>query len=272
MIHPLGTQDPPAGGGSRSAMFVDFDNVYSRLRQVDPAVAERFAREPVEWLKAVSNADAPAAGGTRRFLMRNCYLNPEVFSPYRKYWARAGFRVMDCPSLTMHRKSSADIHLVLDAMDVLLGDVRIDEFFIASPDADFTALVQRLRAKDRRTTLIVTGAVASAYSEMADAVIHSLDALKSLGGGAREYAALVELPTRVPAKADPVTPPAVAAAATITGPAADAVRALVRHAPGPLHASAVAGLAASKEPALVNGWAGRKKFGVWVAQIGGHIG
>ena len=29
----------------RSAVFVDFDNVFSQLRQLQPEVAERFARE-----------------------------------------------------------------------------------------------------------------------------------------------------------------------------------------------------------------------------------
>ena len=30
----------------KSALFVDFDNVYSGLRKLDPVIAERFARQP----------------------------------------------------------------------------------------------------------------------------------------------------------------------------------------------------------------------------------
>lgn len=41
-----------------------------------------------------------------RFLIRNCYLNPTVYAKYRTYWTRAGFRVIDCPSLTQQGKSS----------------------------------------------------------------------------------------------------------------------------------------------------------------------
>lgn len=33
----------------RSAVFVDFDNVFSQLRQLQPEVAERFARHPSEF-------------------------------------------------------------------------------------------------------------------------------------------------------------------------------------------------------------------------------
>jgi uncharacterized LabA/DUF88 family protein len=141
-------------------MFVDFDNVYTGLQALDPLAARRFAEDPKHW------ADALSAGGSgessRRFLIRNCYLNPVVYSKYRTYWTRAGFRVIDCPSLTQRGKSSTDINLVLDAMDTLSGAGDIDEFFIASADADFTSLIQRFRAADKLTTVIAAGAVAFA--------------------------------------------------------------------------------------------------------------
>ena len=35
----------------KSALFVDFDNVFTQLRALDPAAAERFARQPVEWMR-----------------------------------------------------------------------------------------------------------------------------------------------------------------------------------------------------------------------------
>ncbi|GIU54379.1 VOC family protein [Arthrobacter sp. NicSoilC12] len=129
--------------GIRAAMFVDFDNVYTGLMALDPAAAKRFAEDPKHWTEAL------AAGGageeSRRFLIRNCYLNPVIYSKYRPYWTRAGFRVIDCPSLTQRGKSSTDINLVLDAMDALAGAAHIEEFFVASADADFTSLVQRFR-------------------------------------------------------------------------------------------------------------------------------
>jgi len=34
----------------KSALFVDFDNVYSQLRLVQPEAAERFARHPLDWI------------------------------------------------------------------------------------------------------------------------------------------------------------------------------------------------------------------------------
>ena len=50
----------------KSALFVDFDNVYSQLRQLQPEAAERFARHPTEWIGWLT--DALALPGTHRHL------------------------------------------------------------------------------------------------------------------------------------------------------------------------------------------------------------
>ena len=122
----------------RCAMFVDFDNVYLGLRRLDPEAAEAFATEPAHWLAQLTSATGLDGPFTRRFLVRACYLNPSVFSRFRPNFTRAGFQVVDCPSLTQQGKSSADINLVLDAVDALTAPTRYDEFVIVSADADFT--------------------------------------------------------------------------------------------------------------------------------------
>ncbi|HEY9358550.1 MAG TPA: NYN domain-containing protein [Arthrobacter sp.] len=251
--------------GLRAAMFVDFDNVYLGLQALDPQAARRFAEDPKHW------ADALSAGGpgenSRRFLIRNCYLNPVAFSKYRTYWTRAGFRVIDCPSLTQRGKSSTDINLVLDAMDTLTGVSEIDEFFIASADADFTSLIQRFRAADKLTTVIAAGAVAFAYREMADNVVESHDFVAILNGS------IVE-PLRAVGSGQPQKEAQGAAKAkpkTKTKPVSAAIREvcdLVRSAPGPVGGAMVAHRALTVDPSLKTDWGGFGKFGTWVAQIG----
>lgn len=162
----------------RAAIFVDFDNVYTGLRKLDEVAAEHFATDPGGWSQHL--VGEPKHGVVRRFLVRNCYLNPSVYSKYRAQWTRAGYRVIDCPSLTQQGKSSTDINLVLDAVDLLSGASPIDEFILASADADFTSLIQRFRASDKFTTVIVAGAVASAYRLVADTVIESDELLMLL--------------------------------------------------------------------------------------------
>ena len=241
-------------------MFVDFDNVFTGLQALDPLAAKRFAEDPKHW------ADALSAGGSgedaRRFLIRNCYLNPVVYSKYRTYWTRAGFRVIDCPSLTQRGKSSTDINLVLDAMDALSGNVGIEEFFIASADADFTSLIQRFRAADRMTTVIAAGAVAFAYREMADHVVESHDFVAILNGST------VEPVHALAAGKQQTVPPAGTVKTKSASPAIREVLGFVRAAPGPVNGAMVAHRALTAEPSLKTDWGGWGKFGTWVSQIG----
>lgn len=255
--------EPARRPGIRAAMFVDFDNVFTGLQALDPAAARRFAEDPKQWADALS--DGGAADDSRRFLIRNCYLNPMVYSKYRPYWTRAGFRVIDCPSLTQRGKSSTDINLVLDAMDALSGSVAIEEFFIASADADFTSLIQRFRAADRMTTVIAAGAVAFAYREMADHVVESHDFVAILNGTTAE-------PIHAVASAKQPPGPATAKSKPKTGsPAVAEVLKFVRSASGPVKGALVAHRALSAEPSLKTDWAGLGRFGAWVAQIGKDI-
>ncbi|GAB5077554.1 NYN domain-containing protein [Arthrobacter sp. AD-310] len=244
-------------------MFVDFDNVFTGLQALDPQAARRFAEDPKHW------ADALSAGGSgeaaRRFLIRNCYLNPMVYSKYRTYWTRAGFRVIDCPSLTQQGKSSTDINLVLDSMDALSGSVGIEEFFIASADADFTSLIQRFRAADRMTTVIAAGAVAFAYREMADHVVESHDFVAILNGTTAEPVHAVASAKQPPAAA------ATKAKAKTSPPAVREVLDFVRSAPGPVVGAMVAHRALAADPSLKTDWGGFGKFGTWVSQIGRDV-
>ena len=244
-------------------MFVDFDNVYTGLLALDPAAAKRFAEDPKHWTEAL--ADSGAGEESRRFLIRNCYLNPVVYSKYRPYWTRAGFRVIDCPSLTQRGKSSTDINLVLDAMDALSGTAHIEEFFIASADADFTSLIQRFRAADRMTTVIAAGAVAFAYREMADHVVESHDFVAILNGASADVPRLV---SSVKSAASQATAPRTPGPATT---AAAEVLALVQAAPGPVTGSVAAHRALTTDPSLKTDWGGHGKFGTWVAQAGPGI-
>ena len=155
----------------RCALFVDFDNVYLGLKRLDPVAAEAFATSPGVWLSALESGLDEDGDFSRRFLVRSCYLNPSAFSHFRPNFTRAGFSVVDCPSLTQQGKSSADINLVLDAVDALAATTRYDEFVILSADADFTPLVLRCRAADRRVTVITAGPAASAYRSVADTVV-----------------------------------------------------------------------------------------------------
>ena len=159
----------------KSALFVDFDNVYTQLRQVQPAAAERFARQPIEWIRWLTESLEIPVGhdplARRRLLVRRCYLNPNWYQTYRHAFLRAGFEIVDCPPVTSQGKTSTDIHMVLDIVELLAHETRYDEFIVLSADADFTPVLRKLRRYDRRTSVLAIGFPSAAYQASADLLI-----------------------------------------------------------------------------------------------------
>jgi hypothetical protein len=186
-----------AGHRIRSAMFLDFDNVFSGLLDLDPTAALAFAQQPKEWLSRLAAAET--GGSERRYLIRRCYMNPAgwrfhaslgtervYFSRYRPFFTKAGFEVVDCPSLTYKHKNAADIRICLDAADTLRCDTQYDEYVIASGDADFTPLIQRLRAADRRVVVIASSQTAVAYESVADLLLKEQQLIELMTGVRQE--------------------------------------------------------------------------------------
>ena len=160
----------------RTALFVDFDNMYLNLKAIEPAAGDAFAMEPDRWLRWMREDMGQVVPGAteetgREILIRTCYLNPVSFSRFRPYFTRSAFRVVDCPTLTSRGKNSADIYMVLDIIDTLAHSTHFDEFVILSADADFTPVMLRLRAHDRRTVLLASGPSAMALQSEADMVL-----------------------------------------------------------------------------------------------------
>ena len=159
----------------KSALFVDFDNVYSGLRRLDVAYAERFASDPMRWMDWITTQLRmpldPEAAVKRRILVRRCYLNPVMYQRFRFGFSKAGFEIVNCPPMTAAGKTSTDIHMVLDIVDVLQSDTRYDEFIVFSADADFTPVLRKLRRDDRRTTIFAAGATSASYDASSDLII-----------------------------------------------------------------------------------------------------
>lgn len=169
----------------RSILFVDFDNIFSSLKDLDRVAALAFAQEPGVWLERLRQHGLPD-GTRRRFLQCRAYLNPAGWVPdeqlgndsgrlylqrFRPNFTNAGFEVIDCPALTQRHKNAADIRMVVDILSSLASDLPFDELVIASSDADFTPLLQVLRARDRRMLVLSAGETAPAYRSVADAVV-----------------------------------------------------------------------------------------------------
>jgi NYN domain len=174
-------------GPRRAALYVDFDNIFTALAALDRARAQTFATQPGQWLRWL--AEGGDGGGPRRLLIRRCYLNPAgatpptsggapakgdisqtPFSQFRGALVRDGFEVVDCPRLTT-LKNAADMVMALDIVDALAHPTRFEEFLILSGDADFTPLLHRLRAHDRRSLVVAPAGAARAFQAAADRVL-----------------------------------------------------------------------------------------------------
>ncbi len=170
--------EPPASPAHvRSALFVDFDNIYLGLQREDPSAAEQFATNPAHWLLWLQeNLPHQEVGDrrgrqSRKVLFRRCYLNPSQFGRFRPYFTRSAFEVVDCPPLTSGGKTSADIHMVMDILDTLGHPTQFDEFIILSGDADFTPVLLRLSKHDRRSAVLAIGPASVAYKAACDLLI-----------------------------------------------------------------------------------------------------
>lgn len=165
-----------------SAMYLDFDNFFGGLFSSDPQAALALMERPSVWLERLKTAQIEES---RRLLVMRCYLNPAgwvadpreegarlYFSKFRPFFVQAGFEVVDCPALTRGSKNAADIRIVIDVMTALNGPARYDEFVLLSSDADFTPLLQVVRAHGRLATVVAASPTAAAYQSLAD---HYLD-------------------------------------------------------------------------------------------------
>ncbi len=268
----------------RTALFVDFDNVYIGLQRLDPVAAEAFATNPAHWLSELESASDSEGEFTRRFLVRACYLNPSRFSQFRPNFTRAGFQVVDCPSLTQQGKSSADINLVLDAVDALAASTHYEEFVIVSADADFTPLALRCRAADRRVTIITASPAASAYRAVADSVVTADDladlvtmTASALSEEQTEPAPAAPKAASTPAPTATSTPAPAASSSSVTvsgSPAArKAVLQRVRSADRPVPLGTIAQVAQKADPGLPESkWAGAGGLLPWLERTLPELG
>jgi hypothetical protein len=238
----------------KSALFVDFDNVYSGLRRLDQETADQFARNPTIWMnwliKSLEMPEPAAPGAKRRVLVRRCYLNPQAYQRFRPSFNLAGFEIIDCPALTSEGKTSTDINMVLDIVDLLQHETHYDEFIVFSADADFTPVLRKLRRWDRRTTVLAIGFPSAAYRASADLLIDQDDFVRNA------------LSFDESAAPPPVEPQPTGPSAAECGPLAlQLIQQAVREAATPVSLAKIASLLLNRIDGLdASSWAGFGSF------------
>jgi uncharacterized protein (TIGR00288 family) len=91
-----------------------------------------------------------------RLLEKGKVVVKKAYSDWSRYDAakrplhEAAFELIEIPHVSYSGKNSADIRLVVDALDLCYAKSHVDVFVIVSGDSDFSPLVSKLRENDKR--------------------------------------------------------------------------------------------------------------------------
>ena len=118
------------------ALFIDFDNIALGLKQ-----------SPVKKFDISLMLERLLEKG--KIVIKRAYADWSNYTEYKRELHSAGIELIEIPKRQIAGKNSADIRLVVDAMDLCYAKEHIDIFAIASGDSDFAPLVSKLRENNK---------------------------------------------------------------------------------------------------------------------------
>jgi uncharacterized protein (TIGR00288 family) len=78
-------------------------------------------------------------------VVKKAYCDWERYKEFKAAMHAAAFELIEIPHLRQSGKNSADIRMVVDALDLCYTKSHVDTFVIVSGDSDFSPLVSKLR-------------------------------------------------------------------------------------------------------------------------------
>src|SRR5665213_2094813 len=82
-------------------------------------------------------------------VVKKAYCDWERYKEFKGPMHQASFELIEIPHVRMSGKNSADIRMVVDALDLCYTKAHVDTFVIVSGDSDFSPLVNKLRENDK---------------------------------------------------------------------------------------------------------------------------
>ncbi len=82
-------------------------------------------------------------------VVKKAYCDWERYKEFKSTMHEAAFELIEIPHLRQSGKNSADIRMVVDALDLCYTKSHVDTFVIISGDSDFSPLVSKLRENDK---------------------------------------------------------------------------------------------------------------------------
>ncbi len=90
-----------------------------------------------------------------KIVVKKAYADWTVYKKYKQSLHEAGIELIDIPQRRYSGKNSADIKMVVDAMDLCYSKEHVNYFVLVSGDSDFAPLV--LKLKENNKTVIGVG-------------------------------------------------------------------------------------------------------------------
>jgi len=118
------------------ALFCDFENV---------ALGVREARYPAFDIQKV--LERLLLKGN--IVVKKAYCDWERYKEFKGAMHEAAFELIEIPHVRQSGKNSADIRMVVDALDLCYTKSHVDTFVIISGDSDFSPLVGKLRENNK---------------------------------------------------------------------------------------------------------------------------
>ena len=118
------------------AVFCDFENV--ALGVQDARYAEFDINKVLEKLLLKGS-----------IVVKKAYCDWERYKKFKAAMHEAAFELIEIPHVRQSGKNSADIRMVVDALDLCYTKSHVDTFVIVSGDSDFSPLVSKLRENNK---------------------------------------------------------------------------------------------------------------------------
>ena len=119
------------------AVFVDFENLALGVRDMKGG---RFKIDLI--LKRLLEKG--------RIVVKRAYCDWSNYRDDVRDFHTHGIELIDIPRSKASGKNSADIHMVVDALDLCYSKTHIDFFALLTGDSDFSPLVSKLKENDKR--------------------------------------------------------------------------------------------------------------------------
>jgi uncharacterized protein (TIGR00288 family) len=118
------------------AVFCDFENVALGVR--DAKYSAFDIQKVLERLLLKGN-----------IVVKKAYCDWDRYKEFKAGMHEAAFELIEIPHVRQSGKNSADIRMVVDALDLCYTKSHVDTFVIVSGDSDFSALVSKLRENNK---------------------------------------------------------------------------------------------------------------------------